>query len=86
MKIILSALILLVLCACLPIPKTNERVFVEESIFGLKVKGNKIVDWNGKEAMLLGVNRSGSEYMCSQGRGIFDGAVDKSAILAIKSW
>lgn len=86
MKLILSVLVLLVLCACLPLPYPNERILIKGSFFGVKVKENKIVDGEGKEVMLIGVNRSGSEYMCAQGRGIFEGPTDKNAILAMKSW
>jgi hypothetical protein len=40
----------------------------------------------GSPVVLHGVNRSGTEYMCVQGYGIFDGPVDAAAIAAIKSW
>ena len=36
--------------------------------------------------MLRGVNRSGTEYACVQGNGIFDGPVDQAAVTAMKSW
>ena len=36
--------------------------------------------------ILHGVNRSGAEYACVQGWGIFDGPVTEASILAIKSW
>jgi aryl-phospho-beta-D-glucosidase BglC (GH1 family) len=52
----------------------------------LHVQGNQLVDTNGKIVRLLGVNRSGSEYMCVQGFGIFDGTVDAAAIAAITAW
>jgi hypothetical protein len=35
---------------------------------------------------LLGVNRSGTEYACRQGYGIFDGPRDKASIRAMRSW
>jgi endoglucanase len=35
---------------------------------------------------LLGVNKSGTEYACAQGWGIFDGSFDLPAVLAMKSW
>lgn len=35
---------------------------------------------------LLGVDRSGTEYSCIQGNGIFDGPVDQTAVSAIVSW
>ncbi len=36
--------------------------------------------------MLRGVNRSGTEFACVQGWGIFDGPSDQASIDAIKSW
>ncbi len=35
---------------------------------------------------LRGVNRSGTEFMCVQKRGIFDGPADDESIQAIKNW
>ena len=36
--------------------------------------------------MLRGVNRSGTEFACIQGWGIFDGPSDEASIAAIKTW
>ena len=52
----------------------------------LHVSGNKIVDASGAEHLLHGVNRSGTEFMCVQGYGIFDGTVDDAAIAAMLTW
>jgi hypothetical protein len=52
----------------------------------LHVSGNKLVDASGKTVVLRGVNRSGGEFMCIQGYGIWDGAVDDTATAAIASW
>ncbi|GGX90766.1 cellulose binding domain-containing protein [Streptomyces anandii] len=52
----------------------------------LHVAGDKLVDADGRTRRLLGVNRSGAEFMCVQGRGIFDGPVDDAAIAAIAGW
>ncbi|MET7451425.1 cellulase family glycosylhydrolase [Streptomyces sp. NPDC005574] len=35
---------------------------------------------------LRGVNRSGTEFMCVQNRGIFDGPSDAASVQAIKNW
>jgi hypothetical protein len=40
----------------------------------------------GRPLQLVGLNRSGSEYRCIQGYGIFDGPTDATAIAAMKSW
>ncbi|MEU1176931.1 cellulase family glycosylhydrolase [Streptomyces sp. NPDC005820] len=52
----------------------------------LHVSGNKLVDADGRTRRLLGVNRSGGEFMCVQGRGIWDGPVDDAAVQAIADW
>ena len=52
----------------------------------LRVSGNKLVDAAGTTRRLLGVNRSGGEFMCVQGRGIFDGPVDDASVQAIADW
>jgi hypothetical protein len=49
----------------------------------LRASGNKLVDADGTTRRLLGVNRSGGEFMCVQGHGIRDGPVDDAAIRAI---
>ncbi|MFF7177106.1 cellulase family glycosylhydrolase [Streptomyces sp. NPDC008121] len=52
----------------------------------LSVAGNRLVDQNGAPRRLLGVNRSGGEFMCVQGHGIFDGPVDDASVRAIAEW
>jgi hypothetical protein len=56
------------------------------SPLSVQVQGNQLVDANGNVLRLLGVDRSGSEYECVSGDGIFDGPVDSTAIAAIKAW
>lgn len=53
---------------------------------GLHVQGNQILNGNGQVVRLLGVDRSGTEYACIQGWGIFDGPSDNASIQAIASW
>ncbi len=52
----------------------------------VKVSGNRLVNGSGQTVRLLGVNRSGSEYACSQGWGMFDGPTDAASVAAIASW
>jgi endoglucanase len=52
----------------------------------LHVSGDKLEDATGAVVALHGVNRSGAEFACVQGNGIFDGPVDQASITAIKSW
>src|SRR5256885_3882454 len=50
------------------------------------VQGNRVVDSAGRPVRLRGVNRSGAEYACAQGWGIFDGPSDSASVSAIASW
>lgn len=53
---------------------------------GLRVAGDQLVDAGGRAVRLLGVNRSGTEFSCIQGRGIFDGPHDATVAAAMRSW
>jgi endoglucanase len=53
---------------------------------GIRVSGNRLVDGNNNVVHLQGVNRSGTEYACIQGWGIFDGPNDATSVQAIASW
>ncbi len=50
------------------------------------VKGKHLVNGAGKPIRLIGVNRSGTEFRCQEGKAIFDGPTDAKAIAAMKSW
>lgn len=50
------------------------------------VLGTRLVDATGRTIRLRGVNRSGTEFMCAQGRGIFDGPSDSISVRAIAQW
>ncbi|HEX5494741.1 MAG TPA: cellulase family glycosylhydrolase [Mycobacteriales bacterium] len=50
------------------------------------VSGNHLVDQSGNTVMLRGVNRSGTEYQCVHGFGIFDGPSDDASIAAMATW
>jgi endoglucanase len=52
----------------------------------LQVSGNKLVNQNGQTVVLHGVDRSGGEYSCVQGVGIWDGPMDQASITAMKTW
>jgi hypothetical protein len=52
----------------------------------VSVKDNQILDQNGNVIRLLGVNKSGTEYACFQGWGIFDGDFDVNTLKAMQSW
>lgn len=50
------------------------------------VTGPRLVGSSGQPLDLLGVNRSGTEYACAQGWGIFDGPTGPTAVAAMKTW
>jgi aryl-phospho-beta-D-glucosidase BglC (GH1 family) len=50
------------------------------------VSGNKLENASGAQVVLHGVDRSGTEYACVQGNGIFDGPNDQASITAMKNW
>ena len=52
----------------------------------LHVSGNELVSGSGQAVMLRGVNRSGGEYSCVGGTGIWDGPMGADAVAAMKSW
>ena len=52
----------------------------------LHVSGNRLVNSHGRPVVLHGVNRSGTEFLCVQGHGIFDGPTDQASISAMKAW
>jgi endoglucanase len=56
------------------------------TLTGIRVSGHKLVNRNGTPIQLRGVNRSGTEYACVQGFGIFDGPSDAASVRAIASW
>jgi hypothetical protein len=56
------------------------------ALSGLRVSGNELVDGANHVVHLQGVNRSGTEYACVQGWGIFDGLSNAASIKAIASW
>jgi endoglucanase len=53
---------------------------------GLKVSGSKLVNQQGQQIILHGVDRSGTEYQCVKNSGIFDGPSDAASVQAMKAW
>ena len=50
------------------------------------VAGDRLVDGRGIPLQVVGVNRSGTEYACAQGWGIFDGPSDGASVSAMAAW
>src|SRR5437016_5989368 len=56
------------------------------SISGLHVSGNQLLNKDNQEIVPIGVGRSGTEYPCVQGWGIFDGPHDAANVDIMASW
>ena len=52
----------------------------------VQVSGTVLVTSGGTPIRVAGVNRSGSEYACAQGWGLFDGPTDDASIAAMAAW
>ena len=52
----------------------------------VRVHDGRLVGRRGAEVRLLGVNRSGTQYACVEGWGIFDGPTDDAALSRIAAW
>jgi hypothetical protein len=52
----------------------------------ITVSGNHLINASGQTIRLLGVNRSGTEYACIQGWGLFDGPNDATSVAAMAAW
>lgn len=55
-------------------------------MMGLRVEGNHLVNGDGLTVTLRGANRSGTEYQCVHGSGIFDGPATLASITAMTTW
>jgi hypothetical protein len=75
-------IIALALCACASTPRAVARI--ERST--LHVEGDHLAVESGSRVRLLGVNHSGSEYACIEGRGFFEGPSDDALARAIVAW
>jgi endoglucanase len=90
-----AAVLLTLLCALagcsgnsggLPAHDASSLIRRSTGLSGIKVSGNQLVDGYDNVIHLQGVNRSGTEYACVQGWGIFDGPNDANSIAAIATW
>jgi len=50
------------------------------------VSGNRLEDAQDETFRLVGVDRSGSEFRCEEGHGIFDGPTGATSIAAMLAW
>ncbi len=68
-----------------PAPEATVQVTATRAA-GLHVQGNRLENADGRPVVLRGVNRSGTEYTCIHGYGIFDGPSNAASVRAIRSW
>ena len=52
----------------------------------VRVSGNRLVNAAGRPVRLMGVDRSGTEYACVQGWGIFDGPSGAASVATMAAW
>src|SRR5215472_663189 len=52
----------------------------------LHVSGKHLVNARGQRVVLHGVDRSGGEYACVQGFGVWDGPMNQASLTAMKRW
>ncbi len=78
----------LVVCfaAVLTVAPTLSAFAAAPASLSIRVVGNHFVDGDGQPMRLLGLNRSGTEYECMDGRGPFDGPADAQSIAVMASW
>ena len=69
-----------------PTPTPTPAPTAPVGLAPLRVSGNRLVDATGHTVVVHGVARSGTEYSCIQGWGIFDGPSDAASLIAIRSW
>ena len=84
-RIALSVALLTTAAAGLATAVTSGRPAAAAGLV-VRVAGNQLVDGSGRPLRLLGVNRSGTEYACAQGWGMFDGPSDAPSVSAIAAW
>lgn len=91
MRRLLAVSVAVVLSVALALPgfAFAQRPAMPASVHGLHVSGNQLFDASGHAIRLHGVDRSGTEYACIQGWGIFDGpdvTNDDSQVPLMAKW
>lgn len=83
-----SAALALLLATCIGFISTTRTVRAAQSVAGLHVAGNQLLNSSGQVIRLVGVNRSSAEYSCISGgtTNVFDDPNNISDIPAMLSW
>jgi endoglucanase len=69
-----------------PVGAAAHVVRISGSAPSLHVSGNRLVNAQGRSVVLHGVDRSGGEYQCVHGFGIWDGPMNQASLTAMKRW
>ena len=77
-----SAILLAVLVAWAGLAADNAGSVAPQ----LHVSGNRLVSADGQRIAVHGVDRSGTEYECVHGHGIFAGPSDQASVTAMLGW
>lgn len=83
---LLLLLAIAILAAVVVAPSPADSPAAVAAAHGLHVSGNRILDKDGRQVLFQGVNRSGTEYSCVQGWGMFDAPNTARSVRAIASW
>jgi hypothetical protein len=86
LRLAAALVVVLILGFALSILPNRPARPAEAAVGGLHVAGNQLLDGAGRPVVLRGVNRSGTEYACIQGWGIFDGPSDAASVQAMRAW
>jgi hypothetical protein len=78
-SLVVSCAVALLCCALASTASAASKPYVA-------VSGNHLVNASGETIRLLGVDRSGAEYMCLGGSQVFDGPVTAKAVAAMAAW
>ncbi len=82
--VVVSALVMGILAATGS--ETDPAAALTTAPVSVAVVGNHLVNGAGQTIRLLGADRSGTEYACIQGWGIFDGPNTAASVATMRSW
>ena len=81
----LSLVVTVIVIAVIAWQAVQSQAVRSQVPLALRVSGNELVNASGKPIRLLGIDRSGAEYACNNGRPI-DGPTGGQSIAAMTSW
>jgi len=72
--------------AAIAIAATLVIILWPPTLPSLRVSGAELLNASNDRVILHGVDRSGTEYACVQGHGIFVGPTDQASVTAMQNW